>query len=669
MKMGHIFLNRRGFLRELIAILLFGCLLVTGSVVKADNLDTQRTLFKKLYAQALAGEATKVKKQRKPLQGYVVEHYLDYALLVSSMSKLPLSEIAEFKNNHPNSPLNRRLSSQLQAEIAGQKKWDLYLKHGSTLSTGVRQCWYLTALLKTRQTEHLAPLVESAWLTGLSAPDACNEVFGWWQQQGYQTDTLLLKRIDLSFKSRQLPLTRYLSEQLSHKPTWVDYAVKLLAEPIAALKAAKDWPSNSKLTEILYLAALHSAQKQPAELNKVWMELRQKHSFSLQQQHHIERQMALFAATDYEPFSITAMEQLPESSKDDQIHAWIVRYYLYHEDWPATVNAIKQMPLRQKMADRWQYWLARSLAKTDETEQARDLFRGLAKKNNYYGFLAADHLKLPYYLCQKPTAAGTANFIPPMAIQRAVELYHAGLLSMARSEWNLAYSGLSKDDKRALAVQMQEQGWYAQVITTMADLGHWEDYQARYPFAHQQSIEEFSQESPVKPAWVMAVIKQESAWAKDALSSARAHGLMQLLPETAGRIGKELGLQCCTSQELYTAPLNLQLGIQYQKNLYKQFNHPLLVAAAYNAGEGKSKDWSVDFPKAPDVWLETIPYRETRGYVTRILSNVVIYDWLQTQQPRRISHWMPTLPINGEVSQPWPNKTTPMERVESICAP
>src|SRR5690606_11007369 len=265
---------------------------------------------------------------------------------------------------------------------------------------------------------------------------------------------------------------------------------------------------------------------------------------------------------------------------------------------------------------------------------------------------AADHLKLPYYLCQKPTAAGTANFIPPMAIQRAVELYHAGLLSMARSEWNLAYSGLSKDDKRALAVQMQEQGWYAQVITTMADLGHWEDYQARYPFAHQQSIEEFSQESPVKPAWVMAVIKQESAWAKDALSSARAHGLMQLLPETAGRIGKELGLQCCTSQELYTAPLNLQLGIQYQKNLYKKFHHPLLVGAAHNAGEGKSKDWSVDFPKAPDVWLEAIPYRETRGYVTRILSNVVIYDWLQTQQPRRISHWMPTLPINGEVSQP-----------------
>ncbi len=669
MKRDYIFLNKIETLRKTVGMLLLGCFFVLGTVVKADDIDTKRSLFKKLYAQALAGQTHQVNKQRKPLKGYVVDHYLDYALLVSGMSKLPVVEIAEFKTNHPDSPLNGRLRSHLQAELAGQKKWDLYLKHGSTLSSGVRQCWYLTALLKTRQTENLPSLVESVWLTGLSVPDACNEVFGWWQKQGHQTDALLLKRIDLSFKSRQLPLLQYLSEQLTTKPAWVDYAAKLLAEPTLALKSAADWPKDSKLTELLYLAALHTAQKQPAELNTFWETLREKHSFSAQQRHHIERQMALFAATDYEPFSISAMEQLPEDSKDDQIHAWIVRFYLYHQDWPATVNAIKQMSMRQKLDDRWQYWLARGLAKTGEAEQARDLFRGLAKKNNYYGFLAADHLNLPYYLCQKPAAAGTADFIQPMAIQRAVELYHAGLLSMARSEWNLDYSGLVKADKLALAAQMQEEGWYAKVITTMADLGNWEDYQARYPLAHQQPIEEFSQNSPVTPAWVMAVIKQESAWAKDALSSAQAHGLMQLIPETAGRIGKELGLQCCTSQELYSATLNLRLGIEYQKNLYKRFNHPLLVAAAYNAGERKSKDWSVGFPQAPDVWLETIPFQETRGYVTRILSNVVIYDWLQNEQPRRISYWMPTLPINGQDSQPWPNKTTPKERVKPVCVP
>lgn len=647
--------------------LLFLCVLVFNAPAFADDNDQQRSLFKQLYYQALNGQTAAVKKKREQLKDYPVIHYLDYALLVADMDNLPITKINAFKLAHPDSPLNRRLSGHLQTALAQQKKWSLLLKHGATFSSGQRQCWYLTALLKTGKKDNLPNLVEQTWLQGHSIPDACNEVFDWWRAQGYQTDELLLKRIKLSFQERQLPLLRYLTQQLTQTPDWVSLAEDLLVDDMTTFKKAAKLKPHPKTSELLYLAAENAAKKKPAQLYEIWPDLKKQHDFSETQINTVERLTALFAATDYESFAITAMKALPSASQDKQIRAWITRYYLFNGDWAAVADSIEHMPVTQKLDERWQYWLARAYAKTGETTKARDLFRNLSKQTHYYGFLAADHLRLPYYLCQKPADKGTTDFILPKPIERAVELYHAGLLTMARSEWNLAYSGLSADEKLALAQHMKAEGWYAKVITTMADLGRWQDYESRYPVAYADTIDGFAAESKVTSPWVMAVIKQESAWAKDALSPARAHGLMQLLPETAGRMGKELGLVCCSRDDLYTAPLNLQLGIHYQKNLFNQFDHPLLVAAAYNAGEGKSIDWSKNFPTAPDVWLETIPYRETRGYIPRILSNVVIYDWLNSGQPNRISHWMPTMPIDGQKSDLWPNKKVPLERVETLC--
>ncbi len=646
-------------------IIVLVCLFAAGA--KAEDYSQQRILFKQLYQQALSGQKAQVQKKRDRLKGYPIHHYLDYALLVSDMDQLPIGRINAFKKAHPGSPLNRRLDSHLQSSLAAQKKWSLFLKHGGTFSGGLRQCWYLTALLKTQKTDNLPDLVTRAWLQGHSAPDACNEVFAWWRAQGYQTDQLLLKRIKLSFKERQLPLLRYLKQQLKQIPDWVSLAEDLLVDDVVTFKQAKQLKSEPQTTELLYHAAIYAAKNKPAELHPLWSELKKHHQFDQSQINQIERLTALFAATDYEGFSIDALNALPDSSKDNQIRAWITRYYLFNSDWSAVVDSIENMPISQKLHERWQYWLARAYAKTGQTKKARELFRSLSKQTHYYGFLAADHLRLPYYLCQKPAAQGADNFTLPPAIARAVELYHAGLLSMARSGWNLAYSDLTVDEKLALAQHMKAENWYAKVITIMADLGRWQDYHLRYPVAYAETIDGFAAESKVTSPWVMAVIKQESAWAKDALSPARAHGLMQLLPETASRMGKELGLTCCNRNDLYTAPLNLRLGIHYQKNLFKQFDHPLLVAAAYNAGEGKSIDWSENFPTAPDVWLETIPYRETRGYIPRILSNVVIYDWLNSGEPYRISHWMPTMPINGQQSQPWPNSEVPMQRVKTIC--
>lgn len=643
--------------------------LLTHSLLSMATVQQQRQLFGKLYSKALAGQTQQVQQQRQALAGYAIEHYLDYALIQSQMNTLPEQAIADFKVKHPDSPLNKKLKSALLTAIGNQTLWSKYLQHHNGFDQGKKQCWYLNARIQTNQTQGIEPMIQTMWFSGLSAPDACNPAFKWWQDQGLITENLYLQRIKLAYESRNISLVEHLKNKLKNKPLWVDQAIALIKNPEQALQQSIQWTPTAETQWLVFKTSLWLAKKKPATLHAFWPQVKAVYGLSTGQENQVERQIALFAATDYEPFSIDAMKQLPDSMKDDQIKAWIVRYHLFNNDWAQVLHALKQMPKRQLDQARWQYWLARAEAKLGNKAQAKNIFTKLSSQTNYYGFLAADHMKLAYQLCQQPQASATPNYKPPASILRAIELHHVGLLSKARSEWNLGFRGMSKTEKQALANLVQQENWYAKSIAIMADLGQWDNYQLRYPIAHENIIRQHASGTKPMPQWVMAIIKQESAWTKDAVSHANAHGLMQLLPTTAKQLGNQLGINITQNNELHQAPLNIQLGVQYQKNLYQQFNHPLLVAAAYNAGERKSLDWSQDFPVAPDVWLETIPYKETRDYITKILSNVTIYDWLINQQPKRVSYWMPTLPINQLNSHAWPNNIVSQQIAPIQCSP
>ncbi len=629
-----------------------------------------RKLFGQLYHAALNGEHARVNQKRTQLKNYPLAHYLDYALIRHDINKLPEKVIKDFKQKHPNSPLNRRLKQALLNAAGTQKSWNTYLKYHNGAGSGKQQCWYLNARVATQKTNKLAPLVEAMWLTGLSAPDACDVAFDWWKKQGHMTEALVIKRIKMAYEKRNFSLMSYLKKELKNPPQWIDRGIELLKTPEHGLRQATSWSSDADTVWLLNKAALYLAQKQPMTFQGMWADLQKVHKFSASEKQQIERKNALFAATDYETWSIGAMEALPAAAKDNQIKAWIVRYYLYKQNWPKVLAALNDMSLFQVSKDNWQYWLGRAKAKNGDALGAKKHFELLAKKSNYYGFLAADHLRQSYALCHQSSVQANPNFKAPAGIERAIELHHLGMLWMARSEWNSAYKGLSRPDKKALSDRVMAEGWYAKSIAIMADMGQWNDYSLRYPIAHQKTIEKHSQHSPVLPQWVMAIIKQESAWTKDAVSHADAHGLMQLIPATAKRLSQQLGLKYTDTKQLHQAEHNIKLGIHYQKNLFKRFDHPMLAAAAYNAGERKSDDWSVGFPSSPDMWLETIPYRETRDYVAKILSNVTIYDWLMNGQPKRISHWMPSMPVDNKPSLPWPAASVAKKRAPiRACSP
>jgi soluble lytic murein transglycosylase len=631
-------------------------------------LTAQQKLFKKYYALALKGDVSAVAMGKKKLNGYRLTHYLDYALLKGTMTQLPQKEIAAFKQAHPNSPLNNNLENMLTYELGKQKKWSRYLKrYKNNRKSQQMHCWYLQARIDTQDFNGLPQAIKNTWMNGLSLPDACNSVFVWWEKQGHLNDKIIAERIKLSYKVNNASTTRYLAAKMKKHPPWVDHAIDLMQQPLQTLKQSLKWQDNNNNRELVFIKAKEMAQKNPNEMHQMWPGLKKHYNFDAKQKAQVERTNALFAATDYLPFTISAIEALPKDQQDAQILAWKTRYYLFHQKWKEVIKTINNMPDFQHNKDSWQYWLARASAKTGNIQLAKKIFSKLALKTNYYGFLAADHMRLPYEICTQDIAA-TLIVKLPENLENAFELFALDMIKEARKEWIAGYRQLNTGQRRALADLAYQKGWYNKVSAIMGALGLWKNYKMRYPLAYKKEITQLAQKYQLQPQWIMSIITQESAWQTDAISHADARGLMQLIDATAKRLSKKLGLKYWGKPQLHEADFNLRLGVFYQRQLFDQFNnHPLLALASYNAGETKANDWLHQFPTAPDIWAETIPYLETRDYITKILTNITIYDWLINKQPRRIAYWMPTFPVDGKPMKQWPNEEVTQQTTQVEC--
>lgn len=155
-----------------------------------------------------------------------------------------------------------------------------------------------------------------------------------------------------------------------------------------------------------------------------------------------------------------------------------------------------------------------------------------------------------------------------------------------------------------------------------------------YPTPFRDAVDRQTQFSPVSPALVYAVMRQESAFMETVKSSAGARGLMQLIDPTARRIAAELNRDY-DPEDLDDPEHNIEFGMFYLNKLQKYFHHPALVAAAYNAGPEATARWFFAGRTLPlEVFVLRIPYAETRTYVQRVLANLAVYQALEPDLTR-----------------------------------
>jgi soluble lytic murein transglycosylase len=141
------------------------------------------------------------------------------------------------------------------------------------------------------------------------------------------------------------------------------------------------------------------------------------------------------------------------------------------------------------------------------------------------------------------------------------------------------------------------------------------------------------------------VIRQESAFNKDARSHAGAMGLMQLMPKTGLSTARKYDIPLASTSNLFEPDKNISIGSAYLKQVMQQYDNSIVLAsAAYNAGPHRVRRWLPEREsRSAASWIALIPFTETRKYVQRVLAYAAIYDWRMQEKITPLHKHMPVV--------------------------
>ncbi|MGQ0712619.1 MAG: transglycosylase SLT domain-containing protein [Gemmatimonadaceae bacterium] len=281
------------------------------------------------------------------------------------------------------------------------------------------------------------------------------------------------------------------------------------------------------------------------------------------------------------------------------------------------------------------YWMGRALLATGDTMTAQARWRTVASGYplTYYGMLAAQRLgELPWAPPAMPDSFAEIESLSE-AMERVEQLEKVGMDSEARAELEALAEAADSTAARRLATAylMREHGlisravqlgWRAVRASPSADA---RAYRLIYPIVHREAIIVEAQRRGIDPALVAAIIRQESGFNPRATSSAGARGLMQMMPSVGRAVARSIQVPGWRTELLYQPDINLQLGVRHLEAFLSRYEAPYALAA-YNAGESRVVRW-LRRPGArdPEMFVERIPFTETRDYVRIVLRNRAMY--------------------------------------------
>lgn len=608
---------------------------VTHAAADADR-QQQRELFKQGWAAAARGDRQRVREVIEALDGYVLVPYLQFELHRQRVTAVEPEAMLEFLAKHADWSFAPALETRWLRQLGEGRRWELLLAHGGDSRDTRVRCYVARAGIETGRTEGVMEAARELWLVPHSQPGVCDPAFSWWRRNDGLTHAVAWERFVLAVEAGEIGLASYLRRYLDEQDRlWADRWIELARRPVAGFAAARQWPDHPHARSMLAFHLAAEASRNWERVDTVWQTLARRFAFSDDQVARVTRQTALFRAVALDAGALEAIDRLEQ--RDQQILEWRLRVALARGDWMQVLASVEAMSLDERTRSRWRYWQARALAALNRLDAGLH-YAALAAEANYYGFLAADRLGEGYPLCTEPLTADESiqrRLLADAEVERALELYHVDLLWHARRTWSQALSRLSEEELRQVALLAADNGWYERAIFALGNAGAMRTYLWRFPVIERERVAANARRYGVDAGWVYGLMRAESAMQADAVSPAGARGLLQLMPDTARAVARRNGLHYGGPAELLDPAINIPLGVAHLGELQARFDgDPLRVAAAYNAGIGATERWQRERPRTdPDIWIETLPYYETRDYVSRVLAFATVYDWQLNGKP------------------------------------
>lgn len=623
----------------------------------AVRLEEQRTTFRKALVKAELGDWDGVRPHLDLLADYPLRPDLTAAWLRRRVGAETDAEMARFLERYPSYGFSRDLRYQWTRSLARRKQWRqflaLYEAHYAQSKDTELHCLSLTAAIETGPSQDTVRRATELWLSAFSQPKECDRAFDFLADAGHLTPSLRRQRIALALPQGQVRLARYLARPLGESDQGtIERWARMKSDPASELAKPDRFAERDR--NMVAYGFRRLARRDPERARDLWPEYAD-YPFEASQRSSIRRDIALTHARRFMPDGRAMLLQLSDAEEDPIVAQWRVRLALRDLDWSDALTNIDRLPESEKDREIWKYWRARSLDGAGEVDAAADAFDALAVQRDYFGFLAADHRGGAYRFEHRPTKPQEtviADIESRADVIRARELFMTGLYGRGRSEWKAILATLTPEQKAQASLLAHRWGWHSRAIATAAGTGLYDDLALRYPTPWRQLFEPLSRKASLEPSFAYGIARSESLFMPDVSSSAGAIGLMQLMPATGKETARRAGIHYRGRISLVDPATNIELGTRYLGGMLERFGgNPVLASAAYNAGPHRVSRWLPSEGQIPaDVWIDSIPFRETRRYVRRVLASDTVFDWRFDGEHRRLSERMPPVRADAEGS-------------------
>lgn len=624
------------------------CLLLTSCAVQAAHgadLTQQRQLYDQAKRALAKGDSGPYFQNSAALLSYPLTPYLAYDELTARLKTASNTEIEQFLAAHGDLPQANWMKLRWLRWLAERGDWATFAKYyDPKLNFTELDCLNgQYELQHNRKAEGYAS-AEKLWMVGKAQPAACDALFSQWAAAGQLTEQKRWQRVKLAAEARNYALATQLANGLNTLGPQARLMIEVALKPDMLSQPSRFAPASEAMSDAVGLGLRRLARQDPEKAASLLDTYATNMHFSRDEKVAIAREIGLTFARRYDSRGLDIMTQYDPELRDNTVTEWRLRLLLRLGRWEDAYQLTRKLPQDLATTSRWRYWQARSLELAEpKNPQALVLFKKVANERDFYGFLAADRAQTPYQLNNRPLML-SPQLIKKVrntpGVQRALEFHDRGQVVDGRREWYYVSRLFSRDEMVAQAKLAYDLKWYFPAIRTISQAQYWDDLDIRFPMAHRDTLVREAKLRGLHSSWVFAITRQESAFMDDARSGVGASGLMQLMPATAKETARKFSIPLASPQQVLNPDKNIQLGAAYLSQVHGQFNgNRVLASAAYNAGPGRVRQWLKGANHLGfDVWIESIPFDETRQYVQNVLSYSVIYGQ-KLNAPQPVVDW------------------------------
>lgn len=593
---------------------------------------------------ALRGDAKAVEAAHARFAGHPLEPYPRYWLLAANPARASHEEMRAYLARYADTPLAEALRREWLKALGAAGAWETFrAEHPALPADDAEIACYSFQERLARNDPEVAAEARAAFLAARETPAACEPVFTALVADGSISEADVWARMRKLLAANQLRDAKRTDQWLPKRQRLNEKLLdRAAADPAGFLARQKSPVLTRSVRELTVYAIGRLARSRPEEAAE-----RAERLGNDADARHAWGQIAWQAAMGHHPRALEWYAHAGEADLTEMQVAWRARAALRAGNWKEAFAAIRLLPPEVAREPSWRYWRARALRALGEAEAGEALLRGLAAERNFYGILAAEEVgavRLPDWNGWKPQQADLDRVMAVPALGRALALYRIGYEPEALREWFWATRGMEDRDLLAAAELARRAGVPDRAINTANRTVQLHDFSQRYPTPHRETVAAAAQRWGLDEALMYSLIRQESRFMAHARSRVGATGLMQLMPATASWVARQIPVRPYRKEMLAEPAVNVRMGTYYFSRVLADLGHPVLATAAYNAGPGRARRWREAQPLEGAVYVETIPFNETRDYVKQVFANAWFYRHRLTGQAPSLRQLVGTVP-------------------------